>query len=329
MASITALQLVNQVRLFRRQPPTTAFDTNEDTLTLQAVNMAITEILENNDWDFDIRHDGQLNLRALLDDCTVTGSAGSATPTLTRSSGLVDADMRGAYTTRLLIDGLADFANTSFVVSSAADVTGGVSSVLTLATAVPDASAALAAELHYAEYLLDDTIKGVIRVSYQEDEISLKQADPILRYDELFPNQSSSGPPEIVAIGGRDFGTIETGVTGTEPRLRVAVWPVPDDDYVLNYSYYYRHPELVTITDELIGVPIANVKDIVFKATSFVKMTWDSDYAGDHFNDMAEASSTRKHEISKTKSRRRTIGSFEGTRTGIPFERGFPNRLLG
>ena len=27
------------------------------------------------------------------------------------------------------------------------------------------------------------------------------------------------------------------------PGLRMTVWPVPDEAYVLDYTYHYRHPE--------------------------------------------------------------------------------------
>jgi hypothetical protein len=55
MASITALQLVNRVRLFRRQPEQTELGSPEDVVTLNAVNMAIDDILSTRKWDLQMR----------------------------------------------------------------------------------------------------------------------------------------------------------------------------------------------------------------------------------------------------------------------------------
>ncbi len=322
--------MLNRVRLLRRQQTTTVIETAEDEATLNAVNSAIEDVLATRKWEFDLRHDGELSLRAVLDDCTASAILGTLQPQLRRTTGLTTPDIRGDYAIRLRVDGLTDYANTSFVVTSSGDITSGTTATLKIATASKEVWTLLDAELHYGEYMLPDTVKEVVRVSHQENDVSLFQADPVLRYDELFPNQSDAGPPKTVAVGGYDIGTFETGVTTTEPKLRLAVWPIPDDDYVLSYSYYYRHPELSAATDTLIGVPPAVVNDIVLQAASTVMMTWDQNFAASHFTDLSREQATAKYLAhGGSDARRRPIGSFEGRSSNVVLERGFPNRVIG
>ncbi len=330
MASFTALNLMNRVRLFRRQPQTTVIETDEDAVTLQSINTAIGDVLDTRKWEFDLRHDGMLTTRAVLDGAEVTvSSAGASSAIFSRVLGVADADLFGDYVVRLRVDGSSTLGNTSIVLKSAARTTSITATVVTK-TSFPDTMASLDAELHYAEYLLPDTVKEVVRVSYQEDRLDLDQVDPVLRYDELFPSQYQSGPPERVAVGGFDIGTYETGESVPEPKLRMAVWPVPDDEFLLNYSYYYRHPELSSATDTLVGVPPAVVNDIVLRAASTVMMTWDQNYAASHFTDLSRQQAAAKHIVhGGSNARRRTIGSFESGTSGVVLERGFPGKVIG
>jgi len=78
-------------------------------------------------------------------------------------------------------------------------------------------------------------------VTYEENPLTLTQVSPMARYEELFPRPHwDEGPPELVAVGGFDTATYDssTGDPPPEPKLRLAVYPIPDEDYILNYSYY-------------------------------------------------------------------------------------------
>ena len=331
MSSVTLLALVNRVRLFRRQPTTTVVTTPEDEVTVNAINMAIEDVLSTRRWEFDLRHDGQIVLRGLLSSAFVTTSADS-TIAIIAKSGLVDADVLGPYVVRVLPTGIADYANTSLRINSSAGGIGGAGSgVVTLEAAFPIGAVLSDCELHYNEYILPDTVREIVRISYQEDGLNLVQADPVLRYDELFPAQSDrTGAPDTIAVGGFDIETYQTALGAPSPGLRMAVWPVPDEDYVLNYSYYRRHPELVAATDTLIGVPQAQVNDIVLQAYSTVAMTWDKDYAAAHFTDLSREQAATKHRAyGGSPGRRHTIRSFENNSGRVHVQRGFPNKVIG
>jgi hypothetical protein len=329
MSSVTALQLVNRVRLYRRQPTTTSISTPEDEVTLNALNMAIDEILTEKKWEFNVRHDGQLTLKPVLDSLTFFSVGDSASASIFRTP-LVDSDVFGNFVTRVLADEVTEYANTTFRIQSSQPVILGGSANVQLATSFGVASSLDDCELHYTEYMLPDTVESVIRVSYQENQLDLEQVDPVLRYQEIFPRpQIKKGPPEAIAVGGYDIQTYDNTVATPDPKLRLAVWPVPDDEYVIDYSYYVRRADLAVATDTLVGVPTAVVNDIVMKATSIVKMTWDADYAAQHFGDLAEAGSFKKHRNGGGSSgRRRRVYSFE-TGSGLTIERGFPDRLIG
>jgi len=152
-----------------------------------------------------------------------------------------------------------------------------------------------------------------------------------VRYDEIYPSpHETDGPPEKIAVGGFDIPTYDSSLDAPSPSLRMAVWPIPDDEYVIKYSYYYRHPELTDATDTLVGVPNAVVNDIVLQATATVMMTWDQNFAASHFTDLSRQQSAAKHSAyGGSNARRRTIGSFETGRGVVRVGLGFPDKLIG
>lgn len=330
MASITLLEMVNRVRLYRRQPTTTVIATSEDSVTVNAINTAIDNALSTQKWPFDLRKDGQLALRARLDGLLFTTTAGSSSAGIARLLGLVDADVFGDYAVRVLPDGIDEYANTALRIEKASAVSI-VSTTAVLEVTMPDTEVAVACELHYAEYMLPATVREVVRVTYQERPLELDQVDPTVRYAELFPAPHARlGPPEKVSIGGFDTPTYDSGSAAPDPKLRMAIWPVPDDEYIINYSYYYKHPELSDATDTLVGVETGVVNNILMEATSIVMMTWDQNFAGSHFTDLARQQLSAQHRASGgSPGRRHTIHSFENGGTTVRVGRGFPNTLIG
>jgi len=331
MASVTALELLNRVRLFRRQPTTNVIATPEDEVTLNAINMAIEDVLSTRKWEFDLRTDGQLALRGRFDGVSIVTIANSPLATISRSAGLVNANVFGQYVVRVLPDGSSDYANTSLRIEKSAVVAAGVSSAVVLEVVFPDTLSATDAELHYGEYILPDTVASVVRASYQEHPLTLEQVDPKVRYSEIFPRPHVQfGPPTVIAVGGFDLPTYLTTDNAPPPGLRMAIWPIPDDEYIINYSYYYRHPELTVATSTLEGVPTSVVNDIVLQATSTVMMTWDQNFAAAHFTDLSREQAATKHKAyGGSIARRHTIKSFERGGTGRSLNDGFPGRLIG
>ena len=329
MPSVTALEMLNRVRLYRRQPTTDSFATPEDVVTLNAINMAIEDVLSTRKWEFDLRHNGQLTLRSRLTDAYITTNAGQTAAAITYLPAITDADVLGDYVVRVIPTGVEDYVSTPFRIQSASG-SAGIYSFIVLNTKFPETTLTVDAVLHYSEYIMPDTVGEVVRASFKETPVRLEQADPTVRYDEMFPNAHETfGPPEVVAVGGFDTPTYDSRIATPAPGLRLAVWPVPDDDYVIDYSYYYKHPELVATTDVLQGVPNAVVNDIVLKAASIVMMTWDQNYAAAHFSDMSEDQAALKHRAYKGSSGRHTINSFENGSSVMRVHNGFPGKVIG
>jgi len=292
--------------------------------------MAIEDILGTRRWDFDLRHDGQLTTRPYLDiDGISSWVKGSTTVVLGETDGFVVADIAGDYVTRLIPTGDTEYPNTPFRLDTYNSVSG-VQASVNMATPAPKTASVTGARLIYSEYLLPDTVREVIRVSYQEDEINLDLLSSGAEFSEWIPNSGvDDGEPQVMAIGGYDEATHDVD-DDVAPKLRAIVWPVPDDEYIINYSYYYRHPELSATTDVLEGVPQGIVNDIVAQATSFMGMVWDSNFAMAHLGDMAQMQATMKNRsLAGGATGRHTVRPWGTKNSRVQFQAGFPNKVIG
>lgn len=334
MASTTALELINKVMLFRRQPPISAYQSTnpEHVATLNAINMAKEDILSTRRWEFDLRTDGQLVTKASLSSLGL-----SPTPTFTASAGATSGQIalgssrtiEGDFVARLVPTGDSDYSSTGFRITSAISVMS--SSVLSFQLSMPKAFNATEADVIYAEYLLPDTVREVVRVSHEQQELRLEQVGATVEYPEIVPTvYGDTGEPRMIAVGGFDLSTYTTSGTVPAPRLRAVVWPVPDDEYILTYSYYYAHPDLVTETDVLSGVPPAVVNDIVWQATSIMSMAWDGNYAAAHFGDMAQTQASVKNAAyGGQPSRRHTVRSWDSGRSSNMYDESWQTKTIG
>lgn len=330
MASYTALSLVNRVNLFRRQPTVTALNSDESAATLNALNMAIEDILGTRRWDFDLRHDGQLVTRAPKDVTLISwGTKGGTGVTIGSTDGFETADADGQYVVRVIPTADTEYANTPFRL----DTYSSISSFLingTMAVGAPKNANIGGGKLIYSEYVLPDTVREVIRVSYQEDELNLDLLSAGAEFAEWIPNNGiDEGEPQVMAIGGYDERT-HLSTTDVAPQLRAIVWPVPDDEYVLNYSYYYRHPELSSATDVLEGVPAGVVNDIVAQATSFMSMVWDANFDMSYVGQMAQMQSTMKsRSLAGGATGRHTVRPWGTNGNRVTIAPGFPGKVIG
>lgn len=320
--------------LYRRQPEVSAFQSTnpEHVATLNALNMAKEDILATRRFEFDLRHDGQVLTKASLSSqgisATFTGAQGDTSGVITMTGYTASDYVAGDYIVRMIPTGDTSYGNTAFRVTTSLPTFS--FSTLNFPIELPKPFVATAADLVYAEYLLPDTVREVVRANYEQSELSLENVDPTVRFDELFPSYSyEQGEPRIFSIGGFDTGTHFT-TTDPDPKLRAIVWPVPDDEYVISYSYYYRHPDFTDGSSELVGVPPDVVNDIVFQATAVMGMAWDNNFSAAHFSDMAQSQASVKHgAYSGSSGRRHTVRSWESGRSLTGNREGFPGRLIG
>ncbi len=176
------------------------------------------------------------------------------------------------------------------------------------------------AELFYAEYVLPDTVRSVIRVTHQDDPITLDQVDATVAFDELYPRpQIEYGSPEVVSVGGFETHTHISGTESIAPGLRMSVWPVPDEAYVLDFTYHYRHPVLTETTSTLQGVPPEIVDQMVDLAAISMKGFYDDADSRSIARYKAMTMSTvaeqhRRH--SGNFAERKRIGNWDGSQRG-------------
>lgn len=333
---MTALELINRVMLLRRQPTISAYqETNpEHVATLNVLNMAKEDLLATRRPEFDLRHDGQLATRATLTSrsltATILAASGATSATLTMGDTVTaGANVYGEYVVRMIPTGDTDYSATSFRVTSSLPTF--YQATLNFPFALPKAFADVAVDLVYSEYLLPDTVREVVRASFEQEPLSLQQIDPTSRFDELYPSFTyEQGRPRVFSVGGFDTQTYVTSSTTPDPKLRAIVWPIPDDEYVINYSYYYRHPDFEDGDSELVGVPPEFVNDIVMQAYSVMAQAWDGNTDAAYLGEEAQRSASIKGNLySGSSARRHRINSWDHGFEQIGQPEGFPGRILG
>ena len=269
MAAPTALQLVNRVNRKRRQGDVTALDGQQEKATLDAINEAMSDVLTGNSWEFDVRHD-QIRTRPRNVGGSFTHSSGTAVINVFgfTTKTLEADDIYGDFILRAVPTGDADYANTALRVLSSVLTSPGVAG-FTIASQLDGLAASGSCELFYSEYVLPDTVRTVHRMTHQERELTLDQLGATVEFDELYPRPYVEyGEPRVASVGGFDISTYEAAGTAPDPRLRMVIWPVPDEEYVLDYKYSVRHVALEDATDTLDGVPDEVVDQIVELATA-------------------------------------------------------------
>lgn len=320
---------------FRRQPIVSSYQSTnpEHVATLTALNMAKEEILGSRRWEFDIRHDGQLITKASTSSRSIsptfTNSAGSSAATLDLVSLTASDELVGDWVARVVPTGSTYYADTALRINSCVPTT--TTAAVAFPVTIPDANAAVSCNVLWSEYLLPDTVREVIRASHEETPLVLSQVGPTVTFDELVGSLSwEEGSPRIISVGGFDIGTYDSSGSAGLPKLRAVLWPIPDNEHVVTYSYYYAHPDFTAGTSTLDGVPANIVNDIVWLALSMMGMAWDNNFAAAHFADMAQSQAAMKHSVyGGSRARRNTVHSWDSGRSSSPVAPGFPNKLIG
>lgn len=297
--------------------------------------------MESNEWEFNQRTDGQLSLNGNVSDVAATvlfSSVGSDSVFLESASAsasfpLADEFFSGSIA-RIEMNGDTNYAETAFRLSSYVELSNTLVQA-SMSERLYQAVGATDASLYWSEYILPDTVAAVTRVRYQEYPLTLENVDPTMEYDEIFPRPHIEyGPPEMVSVGGFDVATwqnLGSVTSAPSPGLRVAVWPVPDEKYVLHYSYTYRHPELVEDDDVLEGVPPNIVSRIVDLAATDMKIYFDKDEMAmklrlHNMNDIRRANAKQ----GGSRAARKPIGNWDGSAArGKRFRDGFNGKLIG
>lgn len=332
MAYPTAIELVNRVLTRLRGETVSSFGDKRSTAVLEYVNAAKDDVLSGRDWKDDIRHDGVLLTRAAI--------SSSSVEFITETAFMQDAALFGK---------MSDFSTDVIARVEYTGDTDSNKSVGNLAGTVwrvpylfdfsskavgavdanwPGATTSTATGKHFvAEYMLPDTVREVVSITHTNGAaLKLRHVDPGATFDSWFPDLTDRyASPEYAAVGGFDHPTSTSASVTLDPLLRLILFPIPDDVYRLNYSYYYSHPTLVNSTDVLEVSPEV-ASHIVAKAyADAVAGTQQRVNDGLMLGAVVERQVDRLHRSSdRQPARRHTVNSWEGATRRTNVTRGFP-----
>lgn len=298
--------MVNDLRAKARSGEvlTTIASTDEESaMMVRTLNRAARTVLESHQWPFDVRDDGHVLFDAPFTISDATGS--TVLKDNTNVSWASQADYAEIVARlhgdpwRLLFTDAATYPNTSYRVLNASGIafSGGTVSLL-ISPGYLDATTNVEPDLYFFqnEALLPTTVRRVLSVRHQERPLQLDFVERHVAFDRAVPRQfDRTGQPEWVYVGGSVTSTYDTDqATAGTTGIGMMVWPLPNERTKLDYSYVYRHPELVNATDTLAGVPDRIVDLIVDRAWLYmltsnaesdpalanqVRADWDAEYA--------------------------------------------------
>lgn len=265
--AVTLIQMINRVRRRHRFPDVTTLTADDLVSPVQdALNESARQVLESRSWDFLIRHDGMLTTRPRVQASGVVilklGGLDQISDTVPSTTA---TDHAGDFVTRARITSDASFGDTSFRVPSVRNFGG--QSVYFLDTAWPGSSdLAASLELFAAEYLLPDTVGDVLSVRHQEQDLELCFVPRQHGFDSVVQryHESFSDSPRVVYVGAQITSTYDRDQASSgDTGLGMLLYPTPESELALHYSYRYRHADMTETTDTLVGVPNHVVDQII------------------------------------------------------------------
>jgi len=262
----TALALVNRVRAKRRDATSSILTDRVGIAYLEMLNGAMTTVLEQRTWDFQRRHNGELyTVPSFSGSTSILPNPGNLDVFFSDYTGS-NATVAGPFVTRLIVLGDPIYGQTAFRLKEAFLVVTTVAGAFENPWAGGNVGLTGWRTVTY-EYLLPSTVRQVIEVRSQEQDQPLEFGNDPAEFYRAFPRPQDelSDQPEVVVVGGEIEQTVLSGGL-TAFGLAMLIWPVPSAEYVLNYSYVYRHPRLVLATDNLERVPPA-VEDLIVDLT--------------------------------------------------------------
>jgi hypothetical protein len=266
----TALTAVERVSRRLKLSPVSSFTDQHAPTLLDFLNESIHEVLETAEWDFLTRHDGELVVvpKVAYDFGTGLGpfTVNNGSLIVTALGQVDHAQFVGDFRSRLVVTDSASHPRTSFAIASAEHP--GASDRYHLETPWPGTSEILRNGFVYVvDYQLPTTVRDVLSVRHEEDEIAIQFVDRTTTFDQLIPSAhlDEQDSPDLVIVGGSVTSTFETASGSATTRLGLMVWPVPTVAYMLSYSYRYLHPDLSAETD-VIDAPNPVVDLLIDKA---------------------------------------------------------------
>lgn len=263
----TALELVNRMRRKRRDATSSVITDRQGIAYLDILNSAITAVLEERTWNFQTRSDGRLNLIPSYTGSLATLTPGSAAFTITAPSGIsATTDLANGFVLRLIVTSDPVYGQTAFPILNVTYSAGGGGSVTGNLRAAWTGNAFVANglwRLFAYEYVLPSIVKQVTNVIHQERPVALEFEERDYSFETLVPRPQDyiGGDPECVMVGGQVQPTYDLLGTVSVYTDAAKIFPPPDSEAALDYSYIYRQARLVAASDSLFAPYV--VEDII------------------------------------------------------------------
>lgn len=321
MSATTYLQMVNRVRRRGRHPDLAAVASDSLGVVVgDLLNESKREVLEGRQWDFDVRHDQPLKVLGVNSYTTGVVFADSTNVTII---GENDAALYGGseFVAKMVVTEDSTYGQTPFrIVSSLV----GANDFYTTDTAWPGTTqSALDISIYANEYVLPATVGDVLGVKFNEADLRVSFVDKLSDLDAVYPRllDTSSSQPDHVYVGGSSTPTYVTNGTVPSPGTGFWIYPAPSTDYILHYSYRYRHPDLSGDTDTLSGVP-EHIVDLIVERT-FTKALATKVFNDPKLSKVNDDSSRRRLAEAHTQdrsdpNRRLSMRSHDRRRGGVP-----------
>jgi hypothetical protein len=334
VADVTALDLVNRVLTFHRFGEVTEFAAPESKAVLITINQAIDKVLNSNDWEFSRRHDGTLGTTGLF----AAASDGSELAVMLGASEMTEfantdplpppspVPLPIAPNPDLFQSpGVARFVSTdSTFVSGETGYPIDSWRFYTVA-GFPITQWKLASHhfgtltttcnfytTYTAEYVLPVTVRGLISATKQDGgRLDVEMVSPEFRLEQLStePHGNVSDDPRTIYQGGTARATASNSTSNTNDfGLRIIVWPIPETSFKIDYSYWYRYPQLVNPTDEIQGVSDSAIHDVVNWAYAHSNLTG----IGNDPKLGAALKADTRFEINETRTSEKAAMSYDG-----------------
>lgn len=258
------LSLVNALRDLLRENQVSSVATASPDLLVQIglINRAARRLLARRQWSFLHRQDGYLFFPASL---VTTVNAFGAIPAVqpNMSAAAINTFANGSLQVKIQIDGDPAFPRSSFIMS---DMTaGGLFNTADIPIAYPGTiGGPYTCTIYSNEQALPPYVSNLLSIRNEENfPIRFETIDTFDDFERLIPRDALrfSQFPEVVAVGGQIVPTTNKKVK-TTPGIGVWIWPPPNKNVLLRYSYVLSPPVLANDTDQLIGVP-QEVQDLV------------------------------------------------------------------
>lgn len=278
MASRTALALVQGVMRKLRDEVVSAFPSplsDPTAVTLDLVNEAKEEILEDRVWGFDIYDDKKLVFLAKQSGSTATTTDANTQILIPQGAFTIDQFVGETTPVRLRIQVTnGSTPNTTYPVRKA--VIALTNLRLTLASEYMGGTDSGSAEweTYCYEAVYPSTVRKIVGAWQQETPLTLRGDPGLLHFDNRFPRpQDHTSSQQELYVSGRsmqntwsdDATASGTGIADTT-GFGLRVFPVPTTRTVIDYAYVKRHARLADDADTIAGVPDRVLDLIEWKA---------------------------------------------------------------